>query len=295
MNFFLAKMERKYGKYAISNLTKYILFGYCIGYVLQLLGALFGFGILNVFTFDPYKIMHGQIWRIVTWLIIPPEDLSIFTFIMLFFYYWVGNSLERTWGTFKYNFYFFAGVFFTVVIVMIFYILCIYPFGYGAEKEVLGMFISAYVSTYYINLTFFLALAFLYQDIQVMLMFLLPVKMKWLAYFDIAIMLYEVFASLVKNTGIMRFVLPVVVLASMLNFILFYCNDYKKGSRGKTQFRDRQVKVQRPVNSQITKHKCAICGRTEKDNEELSFRFCSKCNGNYEYCQDHLFTHTHIQ
>ena len=41
------------------------------------------------------------------------------------------------------------------------------------------------------------------------------------------------------------------------------------------------------------RHKCAICGRTENDDPNLSFRYCSKCTGNKEYCQDHLFTHTH--
>ena len=44
-----------------------------------------------------------------------------------------------------------------------------------------------------------------------------------------------------------------------------------------------------------TKHKCAICGRTEKDGDNLVFRYCSKCNGNYEFCQEHLYTHKHFE
>ena len=97
-----------------------------------------------------------------------------------------------------------------------------------------------------------------------------------------------------KNAGIMKFVLPVVVLASMLNFILFYYDDKRK-IRHKPSFKPEGFRTQQAKSSVITKHKCAICGRTEKDSEDLSFRFCSKCNGNYEYCQNHLFTHTHVE
>ena len=109
MENFLNKLERKIGKYAISNLSLYIILAYVIGYILTLTGS------VEFISLNPYKILHGQIWRIITWIIVPPSALNIFTIIMLFFYYSLGTSLERTWGTFRYNVYIFSGILFTVI------------------------------------------------------------------------------------------------------------------------------------------------------------------------------------
>lgn len=110
MNF-LNKLERKIGRYAIPNLSKYLICGYILGYLLQMINA----NIINLLSLNPYLILHGQVWRLVTWIIIPPERLTLLTIIMLYFYYSVGNDLERTWGTFYYNVYLFMGMIFTVI------------------------------------------------------------------------------------------------------------------------------------------------------------------------------------
>ena len=81
MNGFLDKAERKYGKYAIHNLSLYIIIAYVIGYILSLTGT------VDFLRLNPYEIVHGQVWRIITWIIVPPSSLGIFTIIMLFFYY----------------------------------------------------------------------------------------------------------------------------------------------------------------------------------------------------------------
>ena len=104
MNF-LDKLERKFGKYAISNLSLYLILCYGCGYILELINASF----LDYLTLNPYMILHGQIWRIVTWILVPPDSLGLFTIIMLYFYYSLGTSLERTWGTFYYNVYMIGG------------------------------------------------------------------------------------------------------------------------------------------------------------------------------------------
>ena len=109
MNKLLDKAERKYGKYAISNLSLYIIIAYVIGYILQMTGT------MDFLRLNPYEILHGQVWRIVTWIIVPPSSLGIFTIIMLFFYYSLGRSLEMTWGAFRYNVYIFSGMIFTLV------------------------------------------------------------------------------------------------------------------------------------------------------------------------------------
>lgn len=283
MNF-LNKMERKFGRYAIHNLTKYMIGCYAIGYILLYAGNLFGFSITGYLTLSPYHILHGQIWRIVSWLLIPPPTSNlVFVLIMLLFYYSLGETLERTWGAFRYNVYILGGVLFTVIGAFLLY------FMMGANPF-LSMAYSMAFSTYYINLSIFLAFAANYPDMQVLFMMIIPMKMKWLAVLDIAYLLYD----MVKGGWGIR----TVILASLLNFIIYFLStrNYQRISPKEIH---RKQQFQRAVHpkmaSGVTKHKCAVCGRTEKDGDDLEFRFCSKCNGNYEYCQDHLFTHKHIQ
>lgn len=283
MNF-LNKMERKFGRYAIHNLTKYMIGCYAIGYILLYAGNLFGFSITEYLTLSPYHILHGQIWRIVSWLLIPPPTSNIvFVLIMLLFYYSLGETLERTWGAFRYNVYILGGVLFTVIGAFLLY------FMMGANPF-LSMAYSMAFSTYYINLSIFLAFAANYPDMQVLFMMIIPMRMKWLAVLDIAYLLYD----MVKGGWGIR----TVILASLLNFIIYFLStrNYQRISPKEIH---RKQQFQRAVHPKmapgVTKHKCAVCGRTEKDGDDLEFRFCSKCNGNYEYCQDHLFTHKHIQ
>lgn len=287
MNF-LNKLERKYGRYAIHNLSLYIIICYVIGYFLYM-PAMFGGGSpLSLIALNPYLICHGQIWRIVTWVLVPPSRLDIFTIVMLYFYYSIGTTLERTWGTFRYNVYIFSGMLFTIAGAFILYFIYVYGGQYPAADA--GYIISLAFSTYYINLSIFLAFAAVYPNLQVLLFFVIPVKMKYLAYIDVAMLAYSFFG----NRGLAP---KVAIVMSLLNFIVFFLTtrDYKRVSpkevHRRNEFRRQTAKMTSPT---MTKHKCAICGRTEKTDDSLEFRFCSKCNGNYEYCQDHLFTHEHI-
>lgn len=111
MHEFLDKMERKYGRYALSHLTMYIIVTYIAGYIIALAAPI----MRQYLTLEPYYILHGQIWRLVSWILIPPSSLDIFTIIMLFFYYSIGTSLERAWGDFKYNVYIFSGILMTIL------------------------------------------------------------------------------------------------------------------------------------------------------------------------------------
>ena len=199
MNF-LNKMERKYGKYALNNLPMMIIVLYAIGYTLMVLQP----GFLNYLTLEPYDILHGQIWRLVTWLIIPPESLSLFTVIMLFFYYSLGKTLERTWGAFRFNVYILSGVIFTVLGAFLLY------FILGGNVRFGGLFFS----TYYINMSIFLAFAASYPDMEVMLYFLIPIKIKWMG------LLYGVF--IVYEFVQTSWVGKVAILVSLLNFLIFF-------------------------------------------------------------------------
>lgn len=283
MNF-LNKMERKYGRYAIHNLTKYMIGCYAIGYILLYIGQAFGGNFFQYLLLSPYHIMHGQIWRIVSWILIPPSSSNIiFVLIMLSFYYYLGTSLERTWGAFRYNVYILGGMLCTVIGAFVLYLL-------RGPNEMYSLINGMSFSTYYINLSIFLAFAMNYPDMEVLFMMIIPIKIKYLALLDVAYLVYD----MIRGGWGTR----TVIIASLLNFIIYFLmtRNYRRIS---PQEIHRKQQFKKAVDPQMTpggtRHKCAVCGRTEKDGEHLEFRYCSKCNGNYEYCQDHLFTHQHIK
>ena len=283
---FIDKLERKFGRFGIPNLTIYMIVCYVIGYALMIVNP----GILNWLSLEPAYILRGQVWRLVTWVLYPPSTSGVlwFAIAVLFFYYPIGTSLERTIGTFKYTLYILSGVIFTILGAVILYFLL------GGTVLVGNVF-----STYYISLSTFLAYAMCYPDMQVLLMFIIPVKMKWMAIFYVVIVVYEMIQYVMA--GAWYLVIPIV--ASLLNFIIFYfgTKDFSRYNPKEIHRRNEFRRAMEPQgrmksgSGSVTKHKCAICGRTELDDPNLEFRFCSRCNGNYEYCQDHLFTHTHVK
>ena len=128
----ISKMERKFGKYAISNLSLYLILCYACGYLICIINP----ALINYVTLNPYLILRGQVWRIVTWILVPPPGvIDVWTLIMLYFYYSIGSNLERTWGAFYYNIYLFMGMFFTVVASFILMGIT-YASGVGAFGEV---------------------------------------------------------------------------------------------------------------------------------------------------------------
>ena len=282
---FIDKLERKFGRFGIPNLTIYMIVCYVIGYALMIVNP----GILNWLSLEPAYILRGQVWRLVTWVLYPPSTSGVlwFAIAVLFFYYPIGTSLERTIGTFKYTLYIISGVIFTILGAFILYFLL------GGNVLVGNVF-----STYYISLSTFLAYAMCYPDMQVLLMFIIPVKMKWMAIFYVVIVVYEMIQYVMA--GAWYLVIPIV--ASLLNFIIFYfgTKDFSRYNPKEIHRRNEFRRAMEPQgrmksgSGSVTKHKCAICGRTELDDPNLEFRFCSRCNGNYEYGQDHLFTHTHV-
>ena len=276
----LNKLERKFGRFGIPHLTNYIIGCYILGYVIALMRSDF----LSYLTLEPAWILRGQIWRLITWVLIPPESLSVFTIIMLLFYYSLGTTLERTWGTFRYTLYIFSGLIFTILGAFFLY------FIMGGNVTGIGNFFS----TYYVSMSIFLAFAVSYPDMRVLLYFVIPIKMKWMAFVYAAMILYDIFNYV--RIGLWPMAVPIV--ASLLNFVIFFFSTRDIGRYRPKEVRRRQ-NFKKAVNpskvTTITKHKCAVCGRTERDGENLEFRFCSKCNGNYEYCQDHLYTHEHVK
>ncbi|MCI9190799.1 MAG: hypothetical protein HFH84_14510 [Lachnospiraceae bacterium] len=281
----MSKFEKRFGKYAISNLSLILILCYVVGYFIELVNADF----LLYLTLNPYAILHGQIWRIFTWIIIPPSSLDPFTIIMLLFYYNIGTSLERTWGTYRYNVYLLSGMLFTVLGSFVWLAIEYFVGGPVMNLSYISTIASLYFSTYYINMSIFLAFAATFPEVQVLLMFIIPVKVKWLGILYGLVLVYDfLFAG--------SLVTRIAIASSLLSFVIFFFTSRSHIHMSPKQMKRRaEFKQDIRRNSRVTKHKCAICGQTEDDDPSLEFRFCSKCNGNYEYCQQHLFTHTHVQ
>ena len=280
------KMERKFRGRGIPNLTVYVIICYVVGYLLSYMNP----SMLSMMSLDVSKILQGQIWRLVTWVIYPPSTGNFFLFVIsiLFFYYPVGTSLERTWGSFRYTLYIFSGLLFVLIAAFITYFI---TGGFVVIDGMTYVIGGGVFTTYYVSLSVFLAYAMSYPDMQILLWFVIPIKMKWMG------ILYGFFIvySFLKSGWVGK----VAIIASLLNFIVFFLmtRDYRRVSpkeiRRKQNFK-RQMNTAKPGNGRQPMHKCAVCGRTELDGDDLEFRYCSKCDGNYEYCQDHLFTHQHV-
>lgn len=263
---------------------RYIIVLYAIGFFL-------GFAMPEVyytyFCLDAEKILHGEVWRIFTFLLNSPSDNPIFVIFSLYFYYLLGNTLEQVWGSFRFNLYYLTGVLGTVLASIIVYLI----------TGLSGWYF--YMDTYYINISLFLAFATIIPDMQVLFMFIIPVKMKWLAVLDVILLGF----SFVQGTWGTR----ISILVALINFLCYFISFMRR--KGATPGQIHRKYVYRKAAARGASrspggagrypggahHRCAICGRTELDDPNLEFRYCSKCNGNYEYCQDHLFTHTHVK
>mgnify|MGYP005754271561 FL=1 len=267
---FFKKLERKYSRYAIHNLMNYIVAMYVVGMFLQYVNPNFYWQWLCL---DAREILHGQIWRVVTFMVLPPFGNLVSNALMIYLYYSLGSTLERVWGAFRFNVYFFLGVLGHVIAALLLYLL------FGTR---------VILTTTYLNLSLFLAFAATFPYLQFYIWFLIPIKAKWLALIDSLFIIQGLLFGNVASR--------VEIIFSMLNFILFFLM-----TRNYSKVNPREIRRKQEFKSQVkikpqgrTHHRCAVCGRTELDGDDLEFRYCSKCEGNYEYCQDHLYTHKHV-
>lgn len=335
----MSNFENRFRKYIVPNLTMWLILGYAIGYIIEMLDQTGKF--IYFLALDPYKILHGEIWRLVTWVIIPPSESNIlFVILMLWCCYSIGTILERTWGTYKYNLFIFTGIFLTILSAFAYFFVLLVLGGadymeayekylsitisngtvsdaykilaYMMESNVgnlaafasRNIYIWNFFSTYYINISIYLAFAMTYPNDTVRLYFLIPIKMKWLGIVDI---IYMGYILIVGTTG-MKF----AVLAAIINCLIFYIanikgiaispkqikrhNQFNRSYRAGQNSGYKQHGFQAGGQTQkMARHKCAICGKTDLTDPDMTFRYCSKCNGNYEYCQVHLFQHTHVR
>ena len=285
------KLERKFGRYAIPNLSRYFVFAIVIGFV----GDLIAPNVMSYLEFSPYWILHGQVWRLFSWVFIPSTSFDFFGILFLFCVLMWGSSLESFLGTFRMNVFLIQAILLCDIGGML---------VYGISWALIGYGIPVFLSTYYILMSMLLALAICMPEGEVRIYFVLPIKMKWMLVFELVYLAYQVFrffqigiASAGTTMGVLigiayssQIVLPI---GSM--FLFFWLSKTRLGRKQKKRQKEfrKQFSSPRP-GSGISQHKCAICGRTELTAPNMVFRYCSKCNGNMEYCEEHIFTHRHV-
>ena len=314
MNF-IDKLERKFPRFGIPGLMKYVICLSIAGNVIALIdmSGILPFQIYTGFlSLDVYQILHGQVWRLITFILYPTVGFGgnmsssmvfidlIWFAIWAFLYYQIGTVLEREWGKFRFTLFYLGGVIFVIIVTFVFFF--IYKAiiagagGVGAD-ELLGLVVGSKANLEYLNQTLFLAFALMFPEMRFYIYFILPVKAKWLAYVYLGLMAFHIVQCII----ISDYFSLTLILGALVNFAIFFIfargSSSIKGTVREKRRKNKYKKMSRPheVSPDGSRHKCAICGCTELTNPEREFRYCSKCNGNYEYCSEHLFTHEHVQ
>jgi hypothetical protein len=273
------RLERRFGRFAIPNLTTFLVVGQAVLYAASRLPQ----GVaLDRVVLDPVRVSQGEVWRLVTFLFYPPSDDTFFVIFYFMLFLFIGTTLERQWGAFRFNLYIFIGWLANLAAAFI-----------GAA--VVGQMIpdlaegplklaGALAGNVFLYSSLFLAFARLYPDFVIRVMFVLPVKIKWLA-----LLQWLTYGFLLVTGGWMT---KMLILATVLNYLLFF---------GREHIRDlRQHRRKRTFRSQATKavraptHQCRVCGANSGDSPRMAFRYCSKCEGQACYCPEHIGNHEHV-
>jgi len=257
----LNRFERVFGRFAIPNLSLYLVGGQVVFWSV----ALLGFFDLERLIFAPV-LLQVEPWRVFTFMLLPPPASPVFIAFAWYLFYLMGSALEGYWGVFRYNCFLFVGWALTVAVSFI------HP-----QMAVTNLFLFGSV---------FLAFAFLNPEFELRLFFILPVKIKWLALIQWA--LY----GLTFVTG--SWAARLLVLAAVGNFLLFFAGDIIQ--RIRTGRRQMQQQVRRTAMREAAdeaRHRCVVCGKTDRTHPQMDFRYCSQCAGEECYCSEHIRDHVH--
>jgi hypothetical protein len=258
----LDRLEKVLGRFALPNVTVYLIAGQTVCYVLFMTGKLDR----SMTWLSADLLLDGQWWRMVTFLFDPPLSNPIFAFFAWYIFYLMGSALEEHWGAFRYNVFLLIGIFLTVAVS---FLIPAFP-----------------VTNAFIGGSVFLAFAFLYPDFVLQLFFILPVRIKWLA-----LLTWLYYGYLVFFGG---WHTSLVVLASVGNFLLFFASDLVWMMKsGRRQMARQAQQLSRRDDEPF--HRCTVCGITDKSHPQMDFRYCPECEGQFGYCQDHIRNHEHVK
>lgn len=279
MNWISRKIELfcyKHPRFGISNLMLYVVIGNVIIWLFSMMDT------TNLLAaslqFSPQLILKGQIWRLISFAFVPTSG-GVLALIVFYFYYFIGNTLEQYWGKAKFTLFFFSGILFTVIYAFVIYFIT------GADIR---------ISASYIYLSMFFSFATLFPETQVLLFFIIPMKIKWLAYIDAAFFLYEIIVT--------PFPYNLIPVVAVLNYLLF-CGGWLFQFLGKKRgynnpkvinYKKAAKQVNRNRNNAPYSRKCEVCGITDVDDPDMEFRYCSRCIGYHCYCSRHINDHIHF-
>ncbi len=200
----LNKLERKYGRYKITNLMQFIVLGNALIYLLMNVDPsgrlVYSLGL------HPALVLQGQVWRLITFIFVPPAASILWIFFILYFYYMVGTGLEQEWGSFKFNVYYLAGMLGTILAAFL---------------------TGSYATAFYLNLSLFLAFAHIYPEFQILLFLVIPIKVKYLAWLNWGIIGYTLLFGLMGA--------KVLALVPVANYFIFFGNDIIKDIKRRRQ------------------------------------------------------------
>ena len=264
----LDKLQRRFGRFAIPNLTLAIIAGQVFFYLLNLSNPEIlehGGVALGKINLVPALVLQGQVWRLVTFIFTPPSAHPIFMFFAWYIFYLMGTALEGTWGAFRYNLFLLVGYLATVVA------------AFTAPNSP--------ASTVFIGGSVFLAFAFMFPDFKLHLFFVLPIKIKWLAMLTWISYLFVVIGGDLHQISLLA--------ASLVNYFLFFGRDIVL--RMRTGHRTMRSQSKRIAKQNTPRHCCRICGKTNLTHPDMDFRYCSQCADTSCYCEEHLRNHEHLK
>jgi hypothetical protein len=258
----LDKLDKKLGRYALPNLTVYLIAGQTLFYVLFMTGRLER----SVTYLAGDLLLEGEWWRLATFPFDPPVTNPLFAFFAWYIFYLMGSALEEQWGAFRYSVFLLIGYLLTVAVS---FLSPAYP-----------------ITNAYLGGSVFLAFAFLYPDFVLQIFFVLPVRIKWLA-----LLTWLYYAYLFLFGGWHS---RLLILASIGNFLLFFARDLVVEIKyGKRQLARRAGNFAPRPDEPF--HRCTVCGITDKSHPQMDFRYCPECAGQHGYCQEHIFAHEHVR
>ena len=291
----LEKLNAKYGRFAIRNVTRYMVFAHLLGYVFYYAQLYTQISFFSWLVFEPSYILHGQIWRLVTWILVPSSSFSFWEVLFVLCLLMLGDNLERAIGSFRMTVYFLGGILLSDIGAMLLYL-------------ILGLPLIN-LTAYYLLFSLYLMLGLFMPDAEVRLYFILPIKMKWMLLVYAGLFAYDIINSYLSGGWILMIYSCAEMILALVNLLIFVASCKKRMSfRQSAAQAARRQQYRSQVNQGYRQnrggaqvhpaahnavHKCCICGRTDVTNPELTFRYCSKCTGGREYCNDHLFTHEH--
>jgi hypothetical protein len=257
----LNRIARKLRPYAVRNLTLYLVAGQVVVYALSLLRP----GLLDSLALVPRKVLEGEPWRLVSFVVMPPLTNPIFAFFAWYLFWLMGTALEREWGALRYDAYLLIAFVATVGVSFV-----------TPDLPATNVYIAGSV---------FLAFAYLFPDFRVLLMFFFPVKVKWLA--------AAAWIGLAVQFGMGSWQVRLAAGASVANFLLFFGRDIA----GRVVWKHRRLRARSRAasGSSDVMHRCAVCGITNVSDPDAEFRYCGECEPTTCYCMDHIFDHEHVR